>query len=334
MRVDLYPADSSGCGFYRMRLPAAHIDGTTIHDDGLTLGWRGGRIVDARADADVVVLQRPAKREFVEAIPLLQARGVAVVVDMDDDFASIDPGNRAWGFRAAHEVMLEACRRADMVTVTTPKLAARYGAHGRVQVVPNVVPGDYLGIVGAHDALGWAGSMSTHPNDLQVTGGAVGQAVTEIDCRFRVIGDGDGVREALKLDAEPDVTGLVPVEDYPTRVASLAIGIAPLDDTPFNSAKSALKMLEYAALGVAALGSPTPDNVRVNTEGVGMLARRPRDWYRTLLALSDDAFRADVVAASRAAVAASFTIEGNAWRWEQAWSLALSNRRAAVLMPA
>jgi hypothetical protein len=42
------------------------------------------------------------------------------------------------------------------------------------------------------------------------------------------------------------------------RVQPWSIGIAPLADTPFNRCKSAIKMLDYAALGLATVASDMP----------------------------------------------------------------------------
>lgn len=319
MRVELLPADNGACGFYRMRLPAAHATADTSVTQQIALGWSDGQLVDALSDADVVVLQRPAKWTLAKAVPLLQRRGIAVVVDMDDDFTAIDPQNPAW--RADYGAINEACRQADLVTVTTEALARRYAPHGRYAILPNHVPAAYLDITGSHDRVGWAGSVATHPNDLQVTRGGVAAALREASATFHVIGDGARVRENLGLDHDPTITGIVPLEDYPHEVARLAVGIVPLADTAFNRAKSALKMLEYAALGVHPIVSPTPDNLRVHADGIGTLARRPRDWRRL-------DYDPEAVERGRHVVRELHTIETNAWRWDEAWARALVNRRA------
>jgi nucleoside-diphosphate-sugar epimerase len=122
-----------------------------------------GNVVRERFPAqagDVVVFQRPTSKFQPQAIDHLQARGVAVVIDLDDDLAHVHPRNVAhWQMRPkvpwrdpltgqvvmrtnAHSWhnVAEACRHAALVTVTTPALAATYGAHGRVAVLPNMVP--------------------------------------------------------------------------------------------------------------------------------------------------------------------------------------------------
>src|SRR3712207_1241748 len=49
--------------------------------------------VDAQG-ADVVVLQLPKTREMLDCLRLLQAQGVAVVVEMDDLLSAVPPGHQ------------------------------------------------------------------------------------------------------------------------------------------------------------------------------------------------------------------------------------------------
>lgn len=361
MRVVVYPADSGACGHYRLVWPSKalidqgadvglhhpttdepDIEGVFQDDYESVHGMRLGRKVATRVvnvvrpDADVIVLQRPLRRWIADAIPLLQDKGVRVVVEVDDDFARIHPNNvsfsgchprtspdRNW----AH--LKRACDAADLVTVTTPALAKRYGAHGRVAVLPNLVPAWYLTVErDRHDGVyvGWSGSIDTHPDDLQVTGGGVAVAVRDTGARFAVVGTGKGVQRGLGLDAPPVATGWRPLEEYPVGVAQLDVGIVPLADTDFNHAKSNLKMSEMSALGVPPVGSPTPDNVRL---GCGLLARRPRDWAKHLrLLVRNSDYRAEVAAHGRT-VMAGRTIEGNCGRWLDAWLSTVERKVAA-----
>ena len=78
----------------------------------------------------------------------------------------------------------------------------------------------------------------------------------------------------------------VPFAHYPAKLAQLAadIGVAPLLDTPFNACKSALKALEYGALGMAMIASElapyagTPIRRVCNTQ----------EWIAALAALEND----------------------------------------------
>lgn len=291
---------------------------------------------------DVVVFQRPSSQFMPDAIRLLQARGVAVVVDMDDDLARIHPSNPAWMLmhprsQNSHSwhTVTESCRLADMVVVTTPTLARRYGAHGRVRVIPNFVPAAYLRLDHQDSTdVGWAGSTHSHPDDLQQMGAAVARLVQQ-GTVFRTVGDPAGVARALGLAKEPPSTGPVPFAQYPASIAQFGVGVAPVAPTQFNQAKSRLKPLEYTATGVPWVASSTDDYDRFHRDvGVGLVAAKRRDWERMLRRLvGDEPRRREMSEAGRVAVRERHTIEGNAWRWAEAWADAAENRRRAVLAP-
>jgi glycosyltransferase involved in cell wall biosynthesis len=291
--------------------------------------------------ADVIVMQRPMLRRMVEAIPRVQATGVAVVVDIDDDFTSLHHGNAVWSMvhpsfgpepeELNSNWLREACRLADLVTVTTPRLARVYGGHGRVRIVPNHVPASMLAIprpVNETVVVGWTGAVATHPGDLRVTRGGVARAVKSAGARFHVVGPPDGVADELGLaDAPTSATGWVPLVDYPQAMARMDVGIVPLKLTEFNQAKSWLKAMEFAALGVPAVVSPTDPNVEF-TKRVGYpLASSGADWYREVRRLIvDERHRIDLGGRARELMAAE-TVEGNCQMWWDAWSEAVRHRR-------
>lgn len=345
MRVAAYPADLGGCGMYRVIWPAEALvaqgaDIDLVHPDDpaerqIQGAWDsdgpGRRLVDVVApDADVVVLQRPLTDVLAQAIPLLQAKGVKIVVEIDDDFETISPRNVSWKVlrpqvspRRNWLHLRQACEQADLVVVSTPALAARYGRHGRVAVVPNLVPARYLTVTGGpRDGVfvGWSGSVATHPDDLQVTGGGVGRAVDRTGARFAVVGTGKGVRKALGLVEAPSACGWVDIEDYPLALAQLDVGVVPLALSPFNEAKSWLKGLELSAVGVPFVASPTGPYRELVGLGAGVLANRAREWEGALKRLiTDHGWRAELAGRGRDTVA-GLTIEGGCGRWWDAWT--------------
>ncbi len=254
-------------------------------------------------------------------------------MDVDDDLTCIDPANPAW---AGHHPrrnpddnwnwLVQACREATLVTCSTPELARRFAPHGRVVVLENCVPAAFLEIehvdVGGTDPLvGWAGSLHSHPRDLE----PVGTGVRDAGVRFRVVGPPAGVGEALHV-GQVEGTGDLQLKDWHPAVAELDVGIAPLADTKFNRAKSWLKPLEYAALGVPFVASPTPEYERFGRDPcLGLYASRPRDWAAMLRLLKDPGWRVTASDAGRDAVRRLHTVEGNAWRWAEAWALAAEN---------
>lgn len=353
LRVDVYPADAAGCGSYRCIFPARALEAEgypvrtvmpgTEHGLRTTVRVRDGREVPVeveRPDCDVVVLQRPLQSTLVDAIPLLQAHGVAVVVELDDDFDAVHHQNVNWmKVQPLHnpwnnrEHLRQACHMADLVIVSTPAIAARYGTHGRVAVIPNYVPRWYLDVERTPNlgpVCGWSGTVATHPTDLDVTGRGVGKAVARAGARFRVVGPPQRVRRKLDLWADPEASGFVALADYPAALAVFDVGIAPLAPIPFNDAKSSLKVLEYAAVGVVAVGSPVAEYRTAARAGLCLLAATPKEWERTvhrLLVSADD--RAELAAKSRTA-AAAYVVEDHLDEWVTAWSRALSYARTRI----
>lgn len=293
-----------------------------------------------RPDADVVVIQRPGRAHWAETIPLLQQAGVRVVVDVDDDFDSIPRKNVACrdydprvNPRHNRDWIHRACDLADMVTVTTPHLASVYGKHGRVEVLPNLVPSSYLSIKPddpLERTIGWAGSVDTHPGDLEVAGTAVQDTLdASPGWSMHVVGTGKGVPACLKVTEVTAVGRWVPFGSYASELARIAVGIVPLQRSRFNRGKSALKMSELAAVGVPVVASPSPDNQRLHSLGVGLLAESPGQWrqHLGLLTGSEDA-RAELTERGRI-VMATQTYERHCGRWWDAWQRALTRRSAA-----
>lgn len=341
MKVVVYPADSWGCGSFRMRWPgeacaqAGHdVRVVDPKDRRLRVVMEGRTVKDVLdVDADVVVLQRVTHAYMAQAVGVMRAKGVTVVVDVDDDLSSIHPSNPAWavhrpgaGPHSWHNVAL-ACRNASLVTVSTPALLDVYARHGRGHVLPNYLPDMYYGLPRVDsDTVGWPGSYHSHPNDPEVVGGAVARLVDE-GASFVMRGDSTGAGRAFGLAADPQGGG-VSIEEWPAAVASLGIGIAPLADTKFNAAKSALKVIEMSACGVPWVASPRAEYKRIHAMGAGVLADRPRTWYRELKRLREStALRAELSEAGRA-VAEQLRLSQNAWRWAEAWARAYEMQQA------
>ena len=73
----------------------------------------------------------------------------------------------------------------------------------------------------------------------------------------------------------------VPFAVYPQQFAGAWVNLAPLEDTPFNASKSALKVLEAGYWGLPTLCSPTPDYARFADAGA-LLASDPDAWLHWL----------------------------------------------------
>ena len=342
MRIAVMPSDRTGVGQYRLLQPAravrqqeaGNLEVDVIQKLPLEVNRDLERVgVHKSFDYDVFVLQRPTADWQLLAVRDLKRKGVRIVVDVDDDFSALSPKNPAfWNMHPKSDTQESfhtlgwCCQEADLVTVSTEPLARRYGAHGRVRILPNYVSEGWLTVVPQHGGrtVGWAGAVAWHPEDLQATRGGVAAAIEQVaDSEFKVVGDPTGVKEQLGLKAAPLASGWMPFEDYPKELATLDVGIVPLADSKFNRAKSWSKGVEMAATGVVPIMSPIPDYERLHDrEKIGLIsAPRKREWLRAVKELlKDRSLRNEMALAGRASVRQRLTIERNAWKWTEAWA--------------
>lgn len=348
MKVLGLAADSGGCGFYRMRAPAEEVSklgvDITVADgfDARALQYPTGEVVveEIYTDADLIIFQRPLDNSMTSAIKQAKRQGIATIVELDDDFSSVSNHNIAYSamygeWSGAHWVE-EAASLADHVTVSTPQLS-KYAPHGRSSVLRNCVPSSIFDTVGFDiptsdgTRIGWSGSVQTHPWDLQETKGGVAKVLLDNDLKFHVVGDGSKVATNLGLPQGSQVyqTGWVSVEDYYTYLASfLDIGIVPLEISAFNQAKSALKGLEYAALGIPFVATPTREYERLEAYGVGKLARTPSEWRKQLQRMIDRTSETERLSVEyRGRIEAEHTYAVHAPKWVEAWEKAIAYRK-------
>ena len=347
MRVAVFPSDWGGCGYYRLRWAAEELQ-RQGHDisvrEQLSAIWKrhddGDELVGVKdVDFDVAVFQRVYRRSLLDLLRLLKAEGVALVMDIDDDLQALEPNHPTWHELTersddAWGVLREAVTLVDMVTVSTPALAKRYGG-SKARVIPNGIPRTYLGISCVKagyeipekytPVVGWTGLVATHPGDLNEVGVAVHDLCRTGKARFRAIGDPAALK-VLNVGGQGVHPG-APLHtfEYAQLYADLDVAIVPLKTSRFNASKSWLKAIEAASLGVPVVMSPTPDNVRLFEQGIGLLAERPKDWRIHLTALCASADLRLAMAAAGRAVAAERTIEDRiapmVWdAWEGAYA--------------
>lgn len=296
----------------------------------------GDTMVDVQIpeDADLMVFQRVSHKQVAHAVELIRAKGVAVVVDMDDDLSCIHPANPAFDFmrpggqhpdHSWHNAQ-QACDNATLVTVTTEPLRKRYGRTGNGRIFDNYVPSYMLDIEHADsDVIGWPGSVHSHPLDLHEMGSAPSRLARD-GRSLAVIGDGKGVQEIWGVPVH--ASGVVDLHEWGRAVTKLGIGVAPLADTAFNAAKSWLKVAEMSAVGVPWVASPRAEYSRMHRLGAGLLAKDQKDWYRKLSQLADSAAMRQELSEQGRSVVQGLTIEANAWKLAEIWQEAVTIERA------
>jgi glycosyltransferase involved in cell wall biosynthesis len=106
--------------------------------------------------------------------------------------------------------------------------------------------------------------------------------------------------------------GLVPFDRYPMRFQGVWVNLAPLEQTPFNDCKSALKALEAGYMGVPTLCSPNPDMSRFIAAGAVVV--EDGDWYGALTRLRDEAYYKSLTDGLRQRVLSIASVEAQAGR--------------------
>jgi glycosyltransferase involved in cell wall biosynthesis len=110
------------------------------------------------------------------------------------------------------------------------------------------------------------------------------------------------------------------VADY-YRSVSMDIGIGPLRDTPFNRAKSSLRAVEYAALGVVAVLPDLPPYRGWVQDGVtGRLIRSGQTMRGVLAQLAADWPAVEEMSVNARERAMDWTTEACIGKWVEAWN--------------
>jgi O-antigen biosynthesis protein len=338
IHVGAFPSDQTGCGYNRIIWPAksclAKGNLITIKQSPpkIALDPHGNlRGADLGGNFNLIVIQRPASYQIPQLIDLCHDNGVGVIIDMDDSLSKIDlrnPSHKVYDPAKSHSKnylhAALACEKADLVTVTTEALAEEYGSHGRVRVIKNHVPAHYLTIPRQENPVPivtWAGWTLNHPGDLNVTAGAINQAVVEAGGAFMGFGDLEIFRHLqVRLKAPNFHQGFSQILDYPKDLVKADIGIVPLKKSAFNDGKSWLKAMEYASLGIVPVCSPTPDNLLLAELGGCIIAEKPKDWLREVKNLIQDNDRRAELSKQVREVASDWTYEGNPDKWWDAWT--------------
>ncbi len=108
------------------------------------------------------------------------------------------------------------------------------------------------------------------------------------------------------------------------------IWIAPLQDIPFNQYKSAIKFMEYTAVGGPTIFSRTRPYTEVIRDGrTGLLASTPADWENGLLRLIEDPeLRKKLAVGARRSLVDTWLLSDHYNNWVDTYASGLSDAKA------
>nr|WP_239059688.1 glycosyltransferase [Ruegeria sp. PrR005] len=252
---------------------------------------------------DGAILQRNAVPAMLvdPILEAFQARNIRFMHDLDDDLLNVPEEKDPDGAYAAYAPFLEKLlRNAAAITVSTPPLLECMAPfNDTVLYLPNLLTSRLWStppLPRRRDLAIRAFYMGTrtHDPDLEMVLPAFEQ-VREVypELTLTMI----GVTERDDLPPWIRHLGLKPGQsEYPSFVPLLHhhaqnvdFAIAPLTETAFNDAKSALKILDYGALGLPVLASDTGGYRRLGHKetppGLTLVPNATDAWVRALTAM-------------------------------------------------
>lgn len=310
IRTDHRDKDNfGGVGFYRSILPARLIGGDVI---GKPTDSGGDFWTRKIKDYDVVVTKHiDAPMAVSQILGACADNNVPLLLDFDDDFTALDTPptfNYPAGSIAQTSVQLLMEEATSLTVSTKPLLKAYDWLKKPIHLLPNFCdPSDWphkpLGRKkDPRVVVGWTGSLS-HVLEYDM--------VVEIALRLYEK-YGDKIRFAFVGLFPPPIEKKLPRhayschhgagqwEGYPQILADqgIDIGIAPLKETTFNQARSAIKWMEYTLTGTPTVASDWGEYP--NYKGL-LLAKTPLDFVNQISKLIESPYeRTKLLDASRA----------------------------------
>lgn len=250
----------------------------------------------ARLAPDTVVLH--AALNDVEILFLEAARRhlpeIRRVFMLDDLVTQVPEKSAAFKsvmrhFRDAKPRLREALRHCDRLVVSTPPLADLCkDLIDDIVVIPNKLRRDVwtplqsLRGQGSKPRVGWAGAQQ-HQGDLEWIEPVVRALADEVEWVFMGMCP-DALRPWIS-----EFHDFVPIDQYPAKLAglNLDLAVAPLEQHPFNAAKSNLRILEYGILGWPVICTDI-DPYRFMDAPVTRLQNEPERWIEAIRANIQD----------------------------------------------
>jgi GT2 family glycosyltransferase/glycosyltransferase involved in cell wall biosynthesis len=330
------------CSYIRLLQPLDH---PAIGGDFEVVLADANQALDYRAD--IMVTQRHAVGDLHAAAALIRHcrdHGITLLYDLDDDLRHVPHDHPdAMALRPQARLISRLVRDADAVWVSTPSLAATLeDLRDTVAVVEN----------GLDERL-WAATppalpprqgpvrilfmgTATHDADFAIVEMALARLKTMFAEHVSV--------DLLGISNRPNLPFWVNRVSLPAHASSSYpgfvnwitqqhwdIGIAPLADTSFNNCKSAIKALDYAALGLPVLASDRNVYRGSLADGPGgcLLPDDDHAWFIALAQLVRDRKLRERLAAGARDAWTDATLAAQARKRRMSWlNLARTQKRS------
>lgn len=331
--TSINPPVPAGCAYYRCYLPMSVMGDNSLMGPPAWDPYRGFGVAENQTQGifgfSSIMLKLIMDRSTPKQIELAKNLRQRIIVDIDDYYPGLTPANRAYHQthpennkmvnRDNYQRVIDA---ADTLTVSTPFLLEHHSAtHPDVRLVRNGVNPFQFTPVKIYDRkpiLGWTGSTAYRNNDLEQLQEWLPDFLEEHDLTFHHAGhspDNPSFAEVAGVNPLRVTTSpIVPIPEYASGFR-FDIGIVPLNDIPFNHAKSNIKGLEYASAGIPFIASDVPEYRFLHESGAGRIAQTPSDWVSHILTFMDHRVRQHEANVAREIVHTFWSIEQRAEEW-------------------
>ncbi len=324
-----------GCTYYRCYLPmhAARFDaamgrpawtsqyGFGVHEGNgkATFGYK------------VVVLKQLMDRWIPHQMEVAQSLGQKIIVDVDDFYHGLHEANSAYEKTDPEKnkvrntrIYEQMIRSADMVVVSTPTLQDFYGQwNENTRLVRNsVYPNQFQRRQVKRDkpVIGWVGALGYRSGDIETLRDWLPDFLEKHDLIFQHSGHVPSQGDFANVSGiNPERLRTLPMQPMNRYhlLFQMDIGLVPLNDIPFNRAKSFIKGLEYAASGIPFVAQGLPEYQLLADDGIGLVADGLDEWRLHIESLLDYKTRKRASAEFYNLTAAKHTIRQREDEWRQ-----------------
>lgn len=341
--------DHTACFHIRLKSPLQDLHRKGLAELVSIQELRNGKLsidFEAARKLDVLVVQRhlPGILPYAKLMRLLGNDRPKIVYEIDDALTMVPEDHIDHANCCAVSPWIEEyLRKADLVTVSTEPLKAYFAEYNRnIVVLPNALdmrlwahpwqkrpPGHPVRIL-------FSGTL-THSADLRIIEGALEKIVGEFGDRVEILFWGN---TSARLQRAPQARALHAfLPDYAAYAQRLQrteadFAVIPLEDSPFNKAKSAIKWIEYSACRIPGIYSNVDAYNTVVADGqTGLLVNNtPEEWHAAIKKMIvDPSGRQRLAVNAHAALLLDHTVAGTSSKWLHAYRSLLAP--VSVIIP-
>ncbi len=294
--------DYSPCAYIRLLLPLDYMKCIGIIDLTIT---SAERVSDYAAD--VIFCQRTSSCSKSQALALLshaRRSRTPIFYDLDDNLLEIDSTHpEIEKLKAKEEIIRIFLSAADAVFFSTDRLRADISTRTEKTFVQKNtldqrIIADRQRVNEGNNRLGilYMGT-NTHHSDFGLVSWALSRIVREFGATVKVgilgVTQSTNLPSGIERVSSPPSVGT----SYPafmswlTGVAEWNIGISPLRDSKFNSAKSPIKALDYMAMGALSIVSNGAAYESLPSDVVVKVDQDPTKWFEAIASAVEDCER-------------------------------------------